>query len=419
MPEAETPGAIQYRRRHMRLLAATFALFVIGWSAERKVISPQSLRMDGPYSPGILINDFLYVSGQGGLAVDGALPGAFEAQARQSLNHVKEVVTAAGLSMEHVVYAHVYLKDMANYDAFNTVWRDFFPKAPPAQGILGVHAMPGGSTVLINAVAFRDLSRKRVIAPRGYPSGIVSPAVMAGERIFVSACLGRDLDGRIPADPGAQVQTAFDHMKNILVEAKLNFRHMVFINPYQTDTVQSVMNKIYAQHFEFGNTPARATIRATSLPYGANIALTGVGISDLSKRRAIKPKNMAPSATASPCVFADDTLYCSAKSAFIPPNEGIYIPTVEGQVVMSMRSQLDSLDEVDLKASDIVSMTLYLDNISDLPKASGVLGRYFPSRSVTGSTVSQTAPREQGSQAQPDGRARFPSLEQFSIIAVK
>ena len=145
---------------------------------------------------------------------------------------------------------------------------------------------------------------------------------------------------------------------------------------------------------------------------------TGVAVRDLAQRRAVRPKNMAPSATASPCVFADDTFYCSAKSAFIPPNEGIYIPTVEGQMVMSMRSQLDSLDEVDLKPANIVSVTLYLDNLSDLPKSTDVLGRYFPSKSVTGSTVAQVAPREQGGQ-QPDSRGRFPSLEQFSLIAVK
>src|SRR5262249_23926526 len=163
--------------------------------------------------------------------------------------------------------------------------------------------------------------------------------------------------------------------------ANLDLRHMVFINPYLTDDVQPVMNKIYAEHFEFGNTPARATIRATSLPYGSHIACTGVGISDLSKQRAIRPKNMHTTATTSPCSFADDTFYCSVKSAFLPPNEGIYIPTVEGQMVMSMRSELDSLDEVDLKPSNIVSITLYLDNLNDLAKSTDVLGRYFPSKS--------------------------------------
>jgi len=43
-----------------------------------------------------------------------------------------------------------------------------------------------------------------------------------------------------------------------------------------------------------------------------------VAIGNLSKRRAVRPKNMAPSPTASPCVFAEDTLYCSAKSEGAP-----------------------------------------------------------------------------------------------------
>ena len=77
----------------------------------------------------------------------------------------------------------------------------------------------------------------------------------------------------------------------------MDFRHVVFVNPYLTDQMpQDVMNKIYAKHFEFGNTPARATIKVASLPQGANIEFTGVAVRDLSKRVAVRPKNMAPSA---------------------------------------------------------------------------------------------------------------------------
>ena len=42
------------------------------------------------------------------------------------------------------------------------------------------------------------------------------------------------------------------------------------------------MNRIYAKHFEFGNTPARATIKVAGLPSGANFELTGVAVLDLS-----------------------------------------------------------------------------------------------------------------------------------------
>src|SRR4029077_630564 len=112
-----------------------------------------------------------------------------------------------------------------------------------------------------------------------------------------------------------------------LAAAGMDFRNMVFVNPYLTKNMpMDVMNRIYARHFECGNTPARATIQVATLPNGANIEFTGVAIRDLSKRRAVRPKNMQPSPTASPCVFADDTFFCSAKSGFIPgPNTGIYV----------------------------------------------------------------------------------------------
>src|SRR5882672_11676577 len=99
--------------------------------------------------------------------------------------------------------------------------------------------------------------------------------------------------------------------------------HVVFVNPYLTSEIPSrVMNERYARRFEFGNTPGRATIEVLSLPRGAHIEYTGVAVRDLQQRKAVRPKNMPPSPTASPCVFAGDTLYCSAKSGFIPGPHG-------------------------------------------------------------------------------------------------
>ncbi len=97
-----------------------------------------------------------------------------------------------------------------------------------------------------------------------------------------------DAAGKVPADPKAQVEAAFDQMKRTLTAAGLDYKHVAFVNPYQTEKVTGVMNEIYASHFEFGNTPARATIRANSLPLGANIEFTGVAVRDISKRRAVR-----------------------------------------------------------------------------------------------------------------------------------
>ncbi len=371
----------------------------------------------GPYTPGILADDYLYVSGQGARTPDGGLPSTFEAQVRQTLESVKAVVEAAGLTMEHVVYTHVYLQDIEKFGEMNTVYAGYFPEAPPARATLGVAKLPG-TPVEINAVAVRDLANKNAISVPGYdPREPVSPGVLTHDRLFVSAMRGRELSsGKIPKDPAAQVDLALDGVKAVLQAAGLEMSHMVFVNPYLTTQIPSrIMNPLYAQRFEFGNTPARATIRVSSLPEGAQIEYTGVAVRDLSRRRAVKPKNMRPSPTASPCVFAGATLYCSAKSGFIPgPNGGVFASTAEHQLRQTMRNQLDNLEEANMDFSDVVAANVYLDDLSDFQGINSVYGEYFTDLPPVRTTVQQVAPRDR----KPNERGRYPGLEQISLIAI-
>jgi reactive intermediate/imine deaminase len=389
-------------------------------AAEKRVIFPPNAKPIGPYSPGIFAGEYLYVSGQGARGLDGKFPDTFEAQARQCFENVKSVVEAAGLTMENVVYTHVYLQNAANYDAMNKVWAQYFSHGiPPARATVGIYQMPTDTPIEINAVAVRDLSRKKAIVPSGYPANAtLSPGVMVGDRLYLSGFLGRDINtGKIPEDPAAQVQLSLDRIKATLAAAGMDFRHMVFVNPYLTRNMpMKVMNRVYAQHFEFGNTPARATIEVNSLPSGANIEFTGVAIRDLSKRHAVRPKNMPPSATASPCVFADDTFFCSAKSGFIPgPNGGIFAESVENQVRQTMRNLLDGLEEAGLDFSNVVSSNVYVDDLAEFGKMNAIYGKYFATAPPTRTTLAPLPPVERKLNA--SGHA--PMVEQVSIIAVR
>lgn len=373
----------------------------------------------GPYSPGISAGDYLYVSGQGAHAPDGSMPDTFAAQVRQTLENVRAVVEAGGLTMEHVVYTQVYLDDMQKFEQMNAVYAQYFPKTPPARATLGVAKLPG-TPVEINAVAVRDLSHKKAVSVAGYdPREPVSPGILTDDRLFVSAMRGRDLHtGVVPTDAAAQVDAALDGVKAVLEAAGLDLSHMVFVNPYLTTQIPTrVMNKLYASRFEFGNTPARATIEVSSLPQGAQIEYTGVAVRDLQQRRAVRPKNMRPSATASPCVFAGDTLYCSAKDAFIPgPNAGVYATTIEHQVRQSIRNLLDNLEEADMDLSAVVAANVYLDDISDFQAMNKVYAKYFKAPFPARTTIQQIAPVPE---RKMDEEGEYPALEQISLIAVK
>ena len=388
--------------------------------AEKRLIAPPGPKPVGPYSPGIVAGDFLYVSGQGARDKESKLPDSVDGQVKQTLENIKGIVEAAGLTMEHVVYCQVYLDDMAKYETMDRIWKEYFAKSPPARSVLGVHRMPADTPVEISAVAIRELSRKKPILPTGYPRGLSwTPGVMAGNRLYLSGSFGEDVaTGKIPEDPAAQVQLALDNMKQTLAAAGLDFRHVVFVNPYLAGSASNQMNEIYAKHFEFGNTPARATIRVKSLPRGNTIEFTGVAVADLSKRVAVRPKNMRPSATASPCVFADDTYYCSAKGPFTPgPNktQGIFAQTVEAQVRQTMRNLLDGLEEAGLSFSNVVATNVYLDNIDDFPRMNRIYAQYFPEMFPTRTTVATLEPIDR----KPSNEDTFPGLEQISLVAVK
>jgi reactive intermediate/imine deaminase len=369
-------------------------------------------------SPGIDTGDYVYLSGQGPRRPNGSAPANFADQVRQCLENVKSVLDAAGLTMDHVVYVQVYLEDINQYGTLDKVFADVFPSMPPARAVLGVARLPE-SSVQIAAVAVRDLTGKQPIAPSNLkPSKAYSPGMLTHDRLFVSTMSGSDPStGKVPNEPAVQVDLALDRLKMVVEAAGLTLSNMVFVNPYLTSEIpMRIMNEHYARRFEFGNTPGRATIQVSSLPEGAHIAYTGVAVRDLAQRRAIRPKNMPPSPTASPCVFAGDTLYCSAKSGFIPgPNGGVFAAATADQARQTMRNLLDNLEEADMKFDQVVSTTIYLDDLAEMPTFGKVYTKYFLGTLPTQTTVQQIQPTER----KADEQGHFPDLEQVSLIAVR
>jgi enamine deaminase RidA (YjgF/YER057c/UK114 family) len=300
----------------------------------------------------------------------------------------------------------------------NKVFAEYFAKTPPARAVLGVAGIPD-PPVQISAVAVRSLVDKRVIYPPNYKSeDPAAPGILTHDRLFISSMPGSDpVSGKVPDDPAAQVDLALDRVEAVAKAAGLELSNMVFVNPYLTGEIpMRIMNQHYARRFEFGNTPARATIDVTSLPGGAHIEYTGVAVRDLKQRRAVRPKNMPPSPTASPCVFAGDTLYCSAKSGFIPgPHGGVYAATTQIQLRQTMRNLLDNLEEADMNFTQVVATNVYLDDMSDLAAFDAVYAQYFGSLLPARATIQQIAPTDR----KADNEDHYPDLEQVSLIAVR
>jgi len=108
----------------------------------------------GPYSQAIEANGFVFVSGQLPInAATGEMGEGITAQATQSLENVKHVLEAAGLTMDNIVKTTVYLADMSLFGDMNTVYANYFNGAYPARSAYAVKQLPKNALVEIECFA--------------------------------------------------------------------------------------------------------------------------------------------------------------------------------------------------------------------------------------------------------------------------
>jgi 2-iminobutanoate/2-iminopropanoate deaminase len=124
-------------------------------STTRPVTSPSLPTPAGPYSPGVIAGNLVFVSGQAGRdPATGVLPDGVEAQTEQALRNVDAILRAAGSGLPHVVRCGVFLVDIAEFPRMNGVYALMFGDHRPARTTVEVSDLPGaGLRVEIDAVA--------------------------------------------------------------------------------------------------------------------------------------------------------------------------------------------------------------------------------------------------------------------------
>jgi len=108
-----------------------------------------------PYSPVVVSGDHVFTAGQVAFDATGAVVAEdMDAQTRQALRNVQSCLAAAGCTLEDVVKVNAYLADLGDFDAYNTVYREFFSEPFPARTTVQA-GLPPGLLVEIEAVARR------------------------------------------------------------------------------------------------------------------------------------------------------------------------------------------------------------------------------------------------------------------------
>ena len=121
----------------------------------KKIIStknaPQAL---GAYSQAVVANGFLFVSGQLGVKPSGEFAGAdAKAQAKQSVENIKAILSAADLSLENIVKTTIFLADINDFAAVNEIYASYFDGEFPARSTIAVKTLPKEALVEIEVIA--------------------------------------------------------------------------------------------------------------------------------------------------------------------------------------------------------------------------------------------------------------------------
>lgn len=108
-----------------------------------------------PFSRAVRVGDTLYLSGAIGRGADGKPPEGIEAQAKATMDDIGDTLKLAGLSHRDLFHCTVFLSDMKNWPAFNTIYLTYFPDGPlPARSAVGVNGLALGALLEIECQAY-------------------------------------------------------------------------------------------------------------------------------------------------------------------------------------------------------------------------------------------------------------------------
>jgi reactive intermediate/imine deaminase len=143
----------------MRRLLITLALIAPAALAAQQ---PEFLQPYGPptrpFSPAVKVGNVLYLAGQVGTAANAAsnavVPGGIEAETKQVMENIKDVLAKTGSDLDHVVKCTVFMADMKEWDAMNAVYRTYFRNNKyPARSAFGSTGLALNARVEIECIA--------------------------------------------------------------------------------------------------------------------------------------------------------------------------------------------------------------------------------------------------------------------------
>jgi 2-iminobutanoate/2-iminopropanoate deaminase len=119
----------------------------------KKAVLPEGSNPMGPYSPGIVSGGFLFIAGQVGRRPDGKTGATIEEQTRLVLENIRNVLQTAGCDFKDVVKATVYITKPEYFQAYNSIYMEYFPEPRPARATVIAGLVDATFLIEIEAIA--------------------------------------------------------------------------------------------------------------------------------------------------------------------------------------------------------------------------------------------------------------------------
>ncbi len=314
--------------------------------------------------------------------------GDIKAQTKGVLDSISQTLTKAGSSLSQVASANVYLKNAADAAAMTEVWRETFPKNPPARTTVVSDFVVPGALIEISAVAIPTGGERVAITPAGWSAANpYSYAIKSGDFLFMSGLVSRGTKDNVPVegDMTTQMNTIMANAAELLKAAGFGLEHVVANRVYITDgTKFGEMNKAYVPHFP-KEPPARATV-IVGLPgpqYQVEITMTA----NRRPKQVFATPNAdgtpgRPSATLSSAVKVGNTVYLAGLLGNNADNKG----NMEAQTKEALARVGRTLTAAGFGWGDLVDGMVYITDLAGFDAMNAgyrsVLSKDFPARAT-------------------------------------
>ncbi|OEC39112.1 RidA family protein [Aeromonas sp. DNP9] len=378
-------------------------------SARNTPHAPQDL---GPCTQTVAFSHYNNISAQ--LPVDPAtgkmVSGDVTAQARQCLSNLKAIIESIGHVMDDMVKATIFLKEMADLEAVNAVYREFFPGYLPTRTTLAVAALPLGALVQIDAIISNGegtfpqdpcplvkLARNSDKAPHN-PLSTHTVAFShynnIGAQLPVDAASGLLVAGGIKEQAGQCLR----NIKAVLESIDVPFDDIVKVTVYLTDLADlEAVNEVYTTFFPdsaiaraVAYLPARSVVSAAALPMGALVQMDAVishgdgtppQLVEDRHNLVIRARNTdkAPSSPLhTQTVAFSHYNHLSAQLPIDPATGKILAGCIKEQTTQCLSNIKAIVESIGHVMDDIVKINIQLANIADLDAVNAVYTKYFP-----------------------------------------